>query len=91
MVLKIMYVVTLFELNLPQSESGSARYAAQPQRTAPSQSFGEDAPASIRFVNFEMLFIFKIRFCLEKRYVFIIRLIPLLCHTNVTDFQGYIR
>ena len=44
-----------------------------------------------RFVNFEMLFIFKIRFCLEKRYVFIIRLIPLLCHTNVTDFQGYIR
>ena len=44
-----------------------------------------------RFVNFEMLFIFKIRFCLEKRYVFIIRLIPLLCHTNVTDFRGYIR
>ena len=43
-----MYVVTLFYLNLPQSESGSARYARSTTvYEPPSQTFGEDAPASI--------------------------------------------
>ena len=57
-----MYVVTLFELNLPQSESGSARYARSTTAYGPLSEFRGGRPCFNLHLLFEAIFqrVFKL-------------------------------